>query len=197
MKTATKYHILRIGTVLLLLLTMASSGAASSVSTKEMAAGSWKLAEVWEEQATEPMSIDEDGNEYFLKLTPTEHDDLLKLNIQISNMMGSQIEILNDGATSTIKIGYIMSTRMFPDSDEKAKLEGFLSRELPKMVSMEITQDDETESSLVLRSEGGAKLLCQKTQDPNHRELLEKQPVVSKRKTSQHIHLRKVLHVEK
>ena len=149
---------------------MASS---SAVSTEEAAAGSWKLTEVWEEQATEPMSIDQDGNDYFLELTPTENDNTLKLNIKISNMMGSQIEILGSeslssltsssySASSTIKIGYIMSTRMFPDSDEKVKLEGYLSKELPKMVSMQIEQDETESSTLLLRSEGGAKLVCQK-----------------------------------
>lgn len=136
------------------------------------AVGEWKLKEVWNENEAGLLPITGDGDSYVLKLLPQDDNDTvsnqLRLSVKVSNVMGSSVEILEEDENShqqTIKIGFVMSSRMFPGSEEKRQLENYLSTQLPKMVSMEVKGSEEQDKLLVLSTEAGAKIVCEPSED--------------------------------
>lgn len=139
------------------------------------AIGEWKLKEVRSENDAEPLSITGNGRGYVLKLLPVQsigdnYQETLSLSIKVGNSMRSTVEILEEDEITyqhKIKVGFMMSTRMMPGSEEKRKLEKYLSDQLPKMTSMEIKDigGEEYERLLVLASEGGARIVCEPSKD--------------------------------
>lgn len=152
----------------------ASTSASASASTSSHAVGEWKIREVWKEDDAGALSIAGEGRDYVLKLLPRDNDSnndhkILALSVKVSNAMGSTVEILDrenereaevEHETDRIKVGFVMSTRMMPGSEEMRHLENFLSSQLPNMVSMEVRVDGE-EKMLVLSSEGSARIVCE------------------------------------
>lgn len=138
-----------------LLITMVSIAEAST-----FAVGEWKLKEVWRENAAEPLSITRDGESYIMKIYPAEekHPDSHRFSIKVGNSMSSSMKIVEEeGNKQKINIGFVMSTRMMPGSEEKRELEGYLSDQLPKMTSIRVKGEGE---ELVLSSESGARMVC-------------------------------------
>ena len=131
----------------------------AEASTK--AVGEWKLKEVWREDEAEPLSITRDGDNYIMTIFPPKGDnkDHHRFNVKVGNSIGSSMDILEeDGDEQKIKVGFVMSTRMFAGSQEKEELEGYLDTHLANMVLMKIKGDGE---ELVLSSEAGARIVCE------------------------------------
>lgn len=151
----------------------ASTSASTSASISSHAVGEWKIKEVWKEEDAGALSIAGEGRDYVLKLLPRDNDNnnhkILALSIKVGNAMGSTVKILDreieierevEQETDKIEVGFVMSTRMLPGSEEKRHLENYLSNQLPNMVSMEVRVDGE-EKMLVLSSEGSARIVCE------------------------------------
>jgi hypothetical protein len=134
------------------------------------AVGEWKLKEVWKDNEAGLLPITGDGESYVLKLLPQDDNNLnqLRISIKVGNAMSSSVEILEEDETShqqKIKIGFVMSTRMSPETEEKRQLENYLSNQLPKMFMMEVKGGEEQDKFLVLSSEAGAKIVCEPSED--------------------------------
>jgi SpoVK/Ycf46/Vps4 family AAA+-type ATPase len=146
------YYLLFVG-ILIAMVSVAEAAATKAV-------GEWKLTEV-RRANEEPLSITEDGDSYVMKLVPNASDETsLRVSIKVGNSMRTGIKILEEDESSQqqkIEIDFVMGTRMMPGSEEKARLEDYLSQELPKMDSMEVKSD----KLLVLSSEAGARIVCE------------------------------------
>eukprot|EP00531_Pseudo-nitzschia_arenysensis_P019577 CAMPEP_0116125234 /NCGR_PEP_ID=MMETSP0329-20121206/5702_1 /TAXON_ID=697910 /ORGANISM="Pseudo-nitzschia arenysensis, Strain B593" /LENGTH=142 /DNA_ID=CAMNT_0003619261 /DNA_START=117 /DNA_END=545 /DNA_ORIENTATION=- len=124
------------------------------------AVGEWKLNEVWRENEAEPLSITRDGESYIMKIYPDDEKSpgSHRFSVKVGNSLTSSIKILEeDGDQQKIEIGFVMSTRMMPRSEEKRELEGYLSDQLPNMTSMRVKDEGE---ELILSTESGARMVC-------------------------------------
>merc|ERR1712176_38641 len=144
-----------------------------SVSMGEVsnAIGEWKLKEVFQENS-ELLVIDREGEDYVVTITTDNrninNDDTERLtfSVKVGNSMGTMIEIIEKDEIDNsslqeihhqIHAGPVMSTRMYPGSEEKREIEDFMTYELPKMTSMDVKTGDE----LVLSYENGSRIICE------------------------------------
>lgn len=129
--------------------------------------GSYQLKDVWDDQGI-PLRLPSDGP-FVLKLHPDSSPESIRLSVKVGNNMNSNVQLLNDGNTgngesSNIRVGFVMSTRMYPGSKMKQDLETYLSTYLPQMISMERNEED----LLILKSDpdsSKAKIVCQVLSD--------------------------------
>ena len=114
--------------------------------------GSWQIDEIFNE-SMEQLTLP--SGTYMFHINETDSPDTLRLGIKVGNSMSTKIMLQGgDNYSENVRFGGLMSTMMMP-SEDKFKLESYLSSTLPKISLITVSASGDT-----LTMEGGGKIVC-------------------------------------